>query len=337
MKILTCVAALAVLAGCVNAAYEGDVVSSVDAQEGLMSVNVMYDDVISKAQTDYVTALDEETKANSVTVLVFDKQTGALNASVQAGAVNKKCNISLPVGTKVVYAVVNGPSLSGVRKVSDMNAIMDDISLSDMDAAGLTMLGSSECEVTAGSLATEVTVTVKWLVSRVVLRKVVCNIPAQYGNMTVDCVYLGNANTRQAFSSVVPEGAVANVKGYAADGSPIGLSGVKGECETYLYRSVGKSVAVGSSHVANYHMYCQPCAQDECTCMYLLTTIGGNKYYYRVALDQGLQANTTCSVEVRITNLGSPLPPDGDLQKGQIHALVTVDGWTPGNSYVAEF
>ena len=77
MKILTCVAALAVLAGCVNAAYEGDVVSSVDAQEGLMSVNVMYDDVISKAQTDYVTALDEETKANSVTVLVFDKQTGA--------------------------------------------------------------------------------------------------------------------------------------------------------------------------------------------------------------------------------------------------------------------
>jgi hypothetical protein len=56
-----------------------------------------------------------------------------------------------------------------------------------------------------------------------------------------------------------------------------------------------------------------------------------------VPLNQGLVANTTYSVELTITNLGSSTPPDGDLNKGNITAVVKVAGWIPGNSYVEEF
>ena len=42
-------------------------------------------------------------------------------------------------------------------------------------------------------------------------------------------------------------------------------------------------------------------------------------------------------MDVRITNLGSPTPPDGDMIKGEIEAKIAFDDWIAGNSYVAEF
>jgi hypothetical protein len=100
---------------------------------------------------------------------------------------------------------------------------------------------------------------------------------------------------------------------------------------------VDEDIAVGESLTEKYHMYCHPNQTQDYTCLYVLTTIGGIQYYYRVPLDQGLSANTTCSVDLKITNLGSLTPPDGDLQKGEIQAVVTIEGWAAGNDYVAEF
>ena len=335
MRILSFIAAVAVFVGCVDSAFEGNVVEGEAGGCGLMSVAVRLDDAVTKSQTDYVTALDDEAKANKVTVLVFDKSTGALNASMEVDGLSDKCEMNLPVGAKLVYAVVNGPSLSSVLKLTHLNALLDDLSRSDMSTAGLTLVGSKECSVVAGSSAVPVTVTVRWLVSRVVLRKVECNLPAQYGSMTIDCVYLGNANSVQTFAGAAST--MVNVKGLSSDGKPVGQSGVKGACDSYMYRAVGKTVSVGGTHTEKYHMYCQPNQSDNHTCIYLLTTIGGGKYYYRVPLNQGLVANSTCTVDLKITNLGSPTPPDGDLQKGEITASITVAGWTAGNGYVTEF
>lgn len=100
-----------------------------------------------------------------------------------------------------------------MSKASDINALIDDLSVSTMSDAGLTLVGSEECDVVAGDTPTSVTVTVRWLVSRVVLRNVTCNIPAQYGEMTLDCVYLGNANSTQKFSGET--GGKKNVDGYS--------------------------------------------------------------------------------------------------------------------------
>lgn len=335
MRILSYVTALAVSVSCVSAAIDGGEAVNRVEEKGCMSVNVRFEDVSTKAQTDYVTALEEESKVNKMMILVFDKSSGMLNATMDASALSQTYTMYLPVGQKVVYAVVNGPSLDRVSKISDMSSLIDDLSASSMPEAGLTLVGSKECNVVAGNTPTPVTVSVKWLVSRVVLRNVTCNIPSQYGKMKVDCVYLGNANSAQMFSGET--GAKRNINGYSESNKPIGQGGVTGACPTYFYRSIDREIAVGASHSDKYHMYCQPNQTQEHTCLYVLTTIGGVQYYYRVPLDQGLAANTTCSVDLKITNLGSLTPPEGDFQRGEIQAVVTLEGWSAGNDYVAEF
>ena len=198
------------------------------------------------------------------------------------------------------------------------------------------MFGSGNCTVEEGEIA-EPVISVKRLVSRVVLRSIVNKVPKQYGSMTVNCVYLSNANTKQSLSGTVS--GTVNPNGYedSSKTKPIGKNGITGSCPGYLYRAVNKTVAVGASHTDKYHMYCQPSSSGTITCVYLLATIGGSQYYYRVPLQNGIQANKTYSIDVEIVNLGAALPPDGDIQKGEIKATVNVSGWDAGDSYVVEF
>jgi hypothetical protein len=84
-------------------------------------------------------------------------------------------------------------------------------------------------------------------------------------------------------------------------------------------------------------MYSQPNKSDKFTCLYLLVTIGGAQYYYRVPLHYGLSSNVTYSVDVDIINLGSELPPDGTAQKGDISAVIKVMDWAQGEEYDIKF
>ena len=96
-------------------------------------------------------------------------------------------------------------------------------------------------------------------------------------------------------------------------------------------------VVCGETSSESVYLYCQPDGGDGCSCLYLLVSIGQGKYYYRVPLDKGLFANTTCVVNAVITNLGAPLPPDGVVQKGEIVASVIIEDWDTGSQYDAEF
>ena len=212
---------------------------------------------------------------------------------------------------------------------------MDVFSSSGWRNVGLTLMGMAECVVNPGDENEVETIPVRWLVSRVVLSGVTCNIPKQHGGMTVDCVFLGNANTRQYFYGEVD--GMVNVDGLASDYSPIGKGGVTGSFGSYLYRKVGKTVECDETHSEKYYMYCQPNSGNKHTCLYLLATIGGCQYYYRVPLTNGLKANTTCTVDLKVTNLGSSEPPTGDMQKGDIKALISFEDWISGNRYVEEF
>ena len=217
-----------------------------------------------------------------------------------------------------------------------MDQLIDDLSIKDMGTDGLTLVGSTGCNVVKGVEAKPV-IKVRWLVARVVLQKITCNIPAQYGSMHIDCAYLGNANTKQYFSG--SSSGMVNIDGYEGSNPsrPIGKDDIEGSCPEYLFRNIGTDISAGSSNDRKFHMYCHPNSTDKHTCLYLLTTIGDHQYYYRVPLDQGLIANSTCSVELKITNLGSLTPPEGDYESNSITARISIEGWTAGNSYTAEF
>lgn len=334
MKKIVILSCLLVLAGCVKN-LKNNQTSENQVEMGVMSFGVRFDDAATKALTGYNTALESEKAVHRICFLAFDKNTGALNAFEAVSSADDICEMTLPVGEKVIYALVNGPYPGSVTRIEQMDDLMDEFSTEGMEECGLTLIGRNECVVTAGEENELNTITVSWLVSRVVLTSVTCELPDQYGEMTLECVYLGNANTTQTLAGDV--GGMVNVNGCAEDGGYIGQDDVTGEFGSYLYRNVGDVVYTGETLAQKYHMYCQPNGTDTYTCVYLLASIDGSKYYYRVPLTEGLNANTTCSVDVTITNLGSPTPPDGDMMKGEIEAKIAFDDWTAGSSYVAEF
>lgn len=306
------------------------------AQEGV-SVSVRFDDAITKSSTmGYVTALEEEQIVKRIDVLVFDKETKNLNSIRSVSSLNDSCRFTLPVGEKIIYAVVNGPDLSDVNNIAALNDLTDNLANRKMSDDGLALMGCEECNVVKGTPIKAV-IKVRWLVARVVLHKVTCNLPAQHKSMKIDYVYLGNAHTMQTFGGTAS--GMANAGGYEGGDKdkPIGMGNVVGECPEYMFRNHGATINAGDFDETKIHMYCQPNLTPDHTCLYLLTTISGEHYYYRVPLNLGLTANSTCSVEVSITNLGSTMPPVGDYETNKVTSSVLIEGWTSGNSYVAEF
>ena len=335
--VIAAMAAAAALVGCAEG-VSTDLQCGVDGDaDGTMSVRMIYDDVLTKAETEeYELALDDEKAVKKVSVLVFDKASGRLNAFREMTSVSQECKLTIPVGEKTVCAIVNGPDLSEVTKLEHFNALSDNLALNDFKDDGFTLVGTADCTVEAGKTV-EPTVAVKWLVARVVLNKITCKLAPQYGEMTVNCVYLGNANTIQDFSGAVS--AMANPDGYAdsAKSRAVGRGGEMGFCPDYLYRSVGVTIPVGQNVASPYYMYCHPNASTTYTCLYVVATIAGERHYYRVPLKNSLKANHTYSVDLTIANLGSPMPPAGDYQTGTVQAVISMGGWIVGNSYTAEF
>lgn len=337
MKKIFFLSVIMACAACNEFAHEYVENAEEGASGGRLRVTVEQASDLTKAQADYTTVLDVEKAVKKVTVLVFDKATGVLNASKELGSLTEECEFTITTGEKTVYAVVNYSDLGSVTTIGQLEQKLDDLSATDVNTDGFVMVGSQDCTVRTGTPA-EPVITVKRLVARVVLQKITNRLPAQYGSMAINCVYLGNANTVQSFSGEVSS--MLNPGGYAdaAKTKPIGKGGVLGSCPGYLFKVPGANVASGTTSSARHYMYCQPNSDEEdFTCLYILATIGGVQYYYRVPLNLGLAANTTCSVEVEIVNLGALLPPDGDMQKGEIKATINVSGWDTGEKYEIQF
>ena len=339
MKKLACVVSILLCVGCNVYDSIQDQVRVEDVKNGTLSVSVEYESLATKSTldyTEYTKELDEEKFVRDVTVLVFDKSSGKLNACKKVYSAYDQVSFTVTEGEKTVYALVNGPDLGSVKNIEQMLQQIDDLSSSEIGSDGLAMIGSSDCVVSADKVAKPI-VVVRRLVARVVLKKVTNKLPQQYGQMTLDCVYLGNANLIQTLAGEVS--GMVNPDGYEDDEKtrPIGKDGAVGACPAYIYRASGAEVASGASSSVKYHMYCQPNKSQTVTCMYLLVTIDGSQYYYRVPLYNGLTANTTHSVELEITNLGSPLPPVDDMQRGEIQAIVSIAGWGAGDKYQVEF
>lgn len=336
LKKMMGVAVLMLVCGCVkNTAPEGAADNAVN-ESGSIVVSVKNEMLPVRSLAEYQSAKSCESAVYNVDVLVFDSVSKRLERSATTSSLEEKCSFELSAGEKLVYAVVNGPDMSRVRSLDQMMALAEDLSSRDYLLEGFVMIGYEHCVVSSGTVC-KPEIIVKRLVSRVELRSIKCNVPRQYESMKVECVYLGNAYSVQSLSGAVS--VEVNGGGYADKDKqqPIGLGGVKGACDMFMYREPGAVIKVGEVLSDPIYMYCQPDAGKAMTCLYILAQIGDGKYYYRVPLNKGLLSNTTCVVDVVITNLGAHRPPDGDMQKGEIQAVVKVMDWLTGDEYHAEF
>jgi hypothetical protein len=318
-----------------------------DQAEATLAVNLDLEDDAQTKATAYVTAQPYETAINDVQVLVFDS-SGALNAYVDADTKTSGINIKTTTGSKTICAVVNGPDLSSVTTIPELNAKTIDLGDNSITStAGFVMAGSTSCNVSTSSQ--NVNVTVRRFVSRVALQKVNNALPASYGAMTINNVTLinvvGNQNLAGAATASTWYNKMGRKDGATASNQIIDGSTYLASHPTLTFKSVESSVASGASHTPTtpYLFYTFPNSTSNDvtgwatsftarkTRLVVAATIGGKKYYYPVVIDTPSR-NNAYTVELTITGLGST-EPDKPVEKGTINASVTVEGWATGSIY----
>ena len=98
VKIIFIVGLLSVFTGCSKVVKDAGDWSVEEAGKGNLSVSVVYDDLVLKSLTDYTNVTTDEKAVKKLDVLVFDKVTGALNASMSLESMTDECQFALPVG-----------------------------------------------------------------------------------------------------------------------------------------------------------------------------------------------------------------------------------------------
>lgn len=316
-------------------------------ENGTMEVSLEFDEEPSTKATTYVTAQTYEKQVNNVQILVFDS-SGALNVYKDAGTASSGITINTTTGAKTVWAVVNGPSLASVTTQSVMQNTAVDLSKNSITAStGFVMSGSAS--VTVGSTTATATISVRRLVSRVALQKVTNSLPASYGDMTINNVFLSNVVGNQNIAGTAAISTWYNKMGRKS-GATVSNQIIDGNsylasCPTLTFKNIASDVASGESHTPStpYLLYCYPNSTTtdvtnwsqtfsaRKTRLVVTATIGGKKYYYPIVIDTP-QRNTAYTVELTITGLGSP-DPDTPVVKGTINATVSVQGWVGGAVY----
>ena len=339
--------AAAVLCSCDKNA---DCVPCEDQQEtGTLAVSLLFDEgAQTKAVTSFTTSQTYEKQVNKVQIFVFD-ESGKINIYKDAGTTQSNISISTTTGKKTIWAVVNGPDLSEVASLAELEDTALDLAANSTTAAtGFVMAGSTSCTVSAS--AATANISVSRLVARVALQKVTNQLPDGYGALTIDNVVLTNVAGNQNIAGDATPATWYNKMG-RKDGATESSQIIDGEtnkasCEALTFKSVKQEVAHGSdlNITTPYLFYSFPNSNTagstgwvnpftaRASRLVVTATIDGVKYYYPVTLSKKLERNKAYTVEITITGLGST-DPDKPIEKGGLTAAITVLDWVDGGSY----
>lgn len=318
-------------------------------ENGTLAISLLFDETTpTKAVTAYTTSQTYEKQVNRVQLFIFDED-GKVNIYKDAGTTQSNIAISTTTGKKTVWAVVNGPDLSTVASLTELEDIAVDLAANSTTAAtGFVMAGSTSCTVSATN--TTANVSVSRLVARVALQKVVNQLPEGYGTITINNVVLSNVVGNQNLAGDAAAATWYNKMGRkdgATDENQI-IDGTtnKASCEALTFKSVGESLASGAelkpsvpylfysypnSSTSGLTGWVNPFTARESRII-VTATIDGTKYYYPVTLNKKLERNKAYTVEMTITGLGST-DPDEPIEKGSFSASITVQDWVAGESY----
>lgn len=317
----------------------GTIELSIDADSGLQT----------KAVEAYTTAQTYESQVNKVQVFVFGSD-GKINYYKNLGT-SLTGSITTSSGSKTVYAVVNGPDLSTVGTLSELEAKAVDLSANSTTAStGFVMAGKASCTVSSSSV--NCAITVSRLAARVVLKSVTNALPASYGALKIERVFLSNVVGNQNLAGTASPSTWYNKEG-RKDESPLVESHIidgstyTASCPTLTFKSVAQSVANGASHAPStpyfFYSYANSSTASPAgfnatfaaqrSVLVVVATVDGAICYYPVVLDDAaLVRNTTYTVGLTINSVGST-DPNKPVEKGAINVTVTVAGWQAGATY----
>lgn len=314
-------------------------------QNGELLINILPDGIATKAGTPDISSQSHETRVQKIDIYVFD-ENGQLNLHHQKE--NNSLNdirLSVSTGAKKVWAVLNGPTLDGIVRVSDLETALVSMEDNQATASGgtFTMAGSNTCTVTASG-TTPCTITAARFVARIRLTKVKVNLPTAYGSVDFPSIMLTNVVADRKIGGEAGTGRWINKKGRTDQGRIIdGSASAKASAEAVTFLKWNKHVSNGSQLDLSDQFLCfygfeNPATEDrtgtggtfleEPTRLVLTATISGSTYYYPVTLPN-LQRNRAYEVELTITGLGSD-DPDIVPKRGSVDADITILPWKEG-------
>ena len=282
-----------------------------------------------------------EYQVKKTDILVFDEK-GQLNLLYPAGTTLNNISLSLPSGAKQIWAVVNGPDLSGIFRLDDLKAQL--ISLGDNStgtSGAFIMAGSNTCTVTAAG-TTPCTVTVSRFAARITLTKVEAKLPAAYTEIKIRNAMLTNVVENQNLEGSASPDSWINQMGRTQAGNIIGATASDvAQLEDLTFRrldyTLSNNARLSTPTPICFYGMPNPTQTDnkpngsfvaERTRVVVTAEIGGQTYYYPVSIAP-LERNKTYEVELTITGLGST-DPDVLPEKGSSGITVTVNPWAPG-------
>lgn len=331
------------LCGCAELEREGSVLTPTG------SLSVVVDDSGTKATTPNQ---GKEDRINTAQLVVFNS-AGELYRyhSLTAGEISAR-SVTLPdmnVATYAVRLVANGPDLSGVRTLSDLNAMTTLLGEHNATGTGFLMTASGNVTVNADAEAS-VSMTLNHPVARIVVSKIVNGLPATMGALTVRSIMLTNVCGSWRLTGGKPSSITWYNKEGRKDESPRNASHVidgtayASSCPDLLWRNVNSSVAPGASYSTSQYLYAFPNDASAApngflepfnpqqTCVVVTASFGGKTYYYPLPLSDGMESNLSYDMQITIQGPGS-VDPNRPVKQGTLKAGISVKNWTGTKTY----
>lgn len=274
---------------------------------------------------------DSESAVNNVQLFVCD-ESGIVEA--YATSTGSLVNASVSTGSKDIYAIVNAPSLAQVRTKDEL--ITRQSSLGDNSVGSLVMSGSLLNEAISSSTTRKV-ITVKRLVSKVILQ----SIKRQFTNNE-----LGGKELK--FRGIYLTDVVSN-KCYFDGGVEYSwynkLQYNPNDHNELLHDTVTSTLAQGSTYSTVHSFYPYPNSCDDepkgaaagtwserRTMLVIDTTLDGQDNYYPVYLP-ALESNKTYIItSFTLTKRGSKHPWE-PVESSDVSFEIKVADWENGATY----
>ncbi|MBR1537944.1 MAG: hypothetical protein IJ636_00385, partial [Bacteroidales bacterium] len=200
-------------------------------------------------------------------------------------------------------------------------------------------------------------IAVRRFVGRVRLTSVKNSLPAVYGALKVDCVFLENALGTWTFGATDAPSDYVNYAGRkagrntSADESDFIKSAADAGCAALTFNSVNRSVAAASQESFSLPFYSLPnkvtaaddhfegaTSGDACTRLVVRASYGENgaqQWYYPVTIPN-LERNKSYDVSFIISGPGVK-DPNQRVSSGNLDVVISVDPWVSGDEYEGRF
>lgn len=328
---------------------------NIDRQVCELTVNIQPEGMsLTKAGDTFDTELEYEKAINSLQLFIFDKE-GLLRhySTVEKNNDAYKKTVTIAAGEKHVWAVANYKNLSTVMTEDELKASVVKLEDNSTKAAkGFVMADNQSVNLTG--VSTSVTLNLRRLVGRIALKSIKNSLPAAYGALTINRVFISNVVGNQNLNGDAEPVTWYNQEG-RKDEDPrdkthiIDGSTYKASCDSLTFKGIGSALNVDSSldFDGNCVFYSMPNNASaspkgfknqfapQQTVLVVDASINGKTYYYPVVMTKSIMRNAAYTVYLTITDLGSDDPNYPPL-RGSLNVTVDVQKWSSSEENVIE-